>query len=107
MDYKHLVVERRERVLTVTLNRPERLNALSGEMTEELGGLLADLNRGDEDIRCLVLTGAGRGFCAGGDTGGMPGGSNERPRRSAEAVRRGFRGAQSVILGLQRLEIPT
>lgn len=106
-EYKTLLVEQTGRVLTVTLNRPERLNALSGELTAELGGLIAELASGEEDIRCLVLTGAGRAFCAGGDTGGMPGGGGERPRRSAEDVRRGFRGAQSVVLGLQRLEIPS
>ena len=107
VEYRTLLTERRGRVLTVTLNRPERLNSLSGELTDELGGLIADLARSDEDIRCLVLTGAGRAFCAGGDTGGMPGGAGERPKRSAEDARRNFRGAQAVILGLQRLEIPT
>ncbi|MHB8575451.1 MAG: enoyl-CoA hydratase/isomerase family protein [Dehalococcoidia bacterium] len=107
MDYKTLLVERSGRIITVTLNRPERLNSLSAELTDELGGLLTDLANGDEDLRCLVLTGAGRAFCAGGDTGGMPGGKSERPRRSAEDVRRGFRNAQRVVLGLQRLEIPT
>src|SRR5436305_403089 len=106
-QYSTLNVERRERVLIVTLNRPERLNALSPELTDELGSLLSELASGDEDIRCLVLTGAGRAFCAGGDTGGMPGGAGERPRRSAETVRRSFRGAQRVVLGLQRLEIPS
>lgn len=106
-EYKTLLVDRHERVVTVTLNRPERLNALSPELADELGGLLAGLARGDEDVRCLVLTGAGRAFCAGGDTGGMPGGGAERPARSAEEVRRSFRGAQGVILGLQRFEIPT
>jgi enoyl-CoA hydratase/carnithine racemase len=107
LEYKTLSVDRSDRVITVTLNRPERLNALSPDLTEELGDLLSDLYRGEEDLRCLVLTGAGRAFCAGGDTGGMPGGAGERPKRSAEDVRRNFRGAQRVILGLQRLEIPT
>lgn len=107
MDYRTLLVERQDRIITVTLNRPERLNSLSAELTDELGGLLTEIANGDEDLRCLVLTGAGRAFCAGGDTGGMPGGQGERPTRSAEDVRRGFRNAQRVVLGLQRLEIPT
>ncbi len=53
-------------VATVTLNRPEKLNALNGELMEEL---LPHLQRcwGDAAVRCVVLTGAGRGFCAGGD----------------------------------------
>ena len=57
-------------VATITLNRPDRLNA----MTEELiGGVLACLEHAtaDDAIRAVVLTGAGRGFCAGGDLGSM------------------------------------
>jgi 2-(1,2-epoxy-1,2-dihydrophenyl)acetyl-CoA isomerase len=57
-------------VATITLNRPDRLNA----MTEELiGGVLACLEQAaaDDAIRAVVLTGAGRGFCAGGDLGAM------------------------------------
>jgi enoyl-CoA hydratase/carnithine racemase len=107
MAYQTLDVRVENRIATLTLNRPERLNALSGELTAELADALATLARGEEDVRCVVLTGAGRAFCAGGDTGGMAGGSRERPRRSNEDIRRSFRGAQSVILGLQRLEIPT
>ncbi len=109
MTYETLLLEVQDRIATLTLNRPERLNALSPQLTDELGDALATLSRGEEDVRCVVLTGAGRAFCAGGDIGGMPGGAQaqERPRRSNEDVRRGFRGAQSVILGLQRMEIPT
>src|SRR5437870_367082 len=59
-DYQTLIVERRDRVLVVSMNRPERMNALSAELTAELGGLLTELAAGEEDVRCLVLTGAGR-----------------------------------------------
>lgn len=53
-------------VATITLNRPDRLNAISGEMLEQLSSLLleCDANR---DVRAIILTGAGRGFCAGLD----------------------------------------
>jgi enoyl-CoA hydratase/carnithine racemase len=107
VNYETVLVETRDRITTLTLNRPERLNALSAQLTQELGDVLATLARGEEDVRCVILTGAGRAFCAGGDTGGMPGGAQERPARTNEDIRRSFRGAQSVILGLQRLEIPT
>jgi len=107
MTYKTLLVEVRDRIATIMLNRPERLNALSPQLTDELGDAIAGLARGEEDVRCMVLTGSGRAFCAGGDTGGMPGGAQERPRRSNEEIRRSFRGAQSVVLGLYKLEIPT
>ncbi len=57
-------------VLTLTLNRPEARNAMSGAMTAALAEQLANAEL-DPDIRCLVLTGAGNGFCAGGDVKGM------------------------------------
>ncbi len=57
-------------VLTLTLNRPEARNAMSGAMTAALAAQLAaaELSR---DVKCVVLTGAGKGFCAGGDVKGM------------------------------------
>ena len=61
-----LLVEQRDRILILTLNRPERLNAISPGMLQELSAKLVEANK-DPDIRCIVLTGAGRGFCAGLD----------------------------------------
>ncbi len=65
-DGKDLLVERRDGVLYLTLNRPDRLNALSAPM---VAGLLAELSAAaaDDAVGAVVLTGAGRGFCAGGD----------------------------------------
>lgn len=59
-----------ERIATLTLNRPDKLNALSGEMMEELVPIMERLAE-DKEVRCVVVTGAGRGFCAGGDIAGM------------------------------------
>jgi 2-(1,2-epoxy-1,2-dihydrophenyl)acetyl-CoA isomerase len=59
-----------EGVLTLTLNRPEARNALSGAMLAALAGQLAAAEI-DPAVKCLVLTGAGKGFCAGGDVKGM------------------------------------
>ena len=53
-------------VLTITLNRPERLNALTFEVYRELTDTFASL-RDEKDVRVVVITGAGRGFCSGGD----------------------------------------
>jgi 2-(1,2-epoxy-1,2-dihydrophenyl)acetyl-CoA isomerase len=53
-------------VATVTLNRPDNLNSLNTALTEELQKVLAEA-AGDPDVRCVVITGAGRGFCAGAD----------------------------------------
>jgi enoyl-CoA hydratase/carnithine racemase len=59
-------------VATITLNRPDRLNALNGEMYEGLMGAF-DATDGDDAVRAVVVTGAGRGFCAGADLGGGAG----------------------------------
>jgi len=66
MDYRTLIYRVADDVATVTLNRPDRMNSLNGEMRAEL---MDALNRAPREARVLVLTGAGRGFCAGQDLG--------------------------------------
>jgi 2-(1,2-epoxy-1,2-dihydrophenyl)acetyl-CoA isomerase len=61
-----LLVERRGAVVMLTLNRPERLNALTGALADEIGRTLRELEA-DPDVRAVVLTGAGRGFSSGAD----------------------------------------
>lgn len=71
MTYKHLLVTTDEHgVCTVTLNRPKLYNALSGEVALELIDMTTKVNA-DDSIRCVVLTGAGKAFCAGGDLNWM------------------------------------
>ena len=53
-------------VMTITLNRPERLNSFNDVMHQQLSECLKQAER-DDAIRCLLITGAGRGFCAGQD----------------------------------------
>jgi 2-(1,2-epoxy-1,2-dihydrophenyl)acetyl-CoA isomerase len=61
-----LRIERRARIAILTLNRPDRLNALSGALRTALVGACQEL-RDDDDVWAVVLTGAGRGFCSGVD----------------------------------------
>ena len=63
---QEVLVERDGHVATLTLNRPERLNAISGPMLEQLSARLLELDA-DREVRAIVLTGAGQGFCAGLD----------------------------------------
>jgi 2-(1,2-epoxy-1,2-dihydrophenyl)acetyl-CoA isomerase len=67
---QHLLAERRDGVLYLTMNRPDKLNALSEQM---VAGLLEQLHHAasDPEVGAIVLTGAGRGFCAGGDISRM------------------------------------
>ncbi len=63
---EELLVEQADHILTITLNRPDRLNAISGPMLNALSSTLQAANI-DPEVRVVVLTGAGRGFCAGLD----------------------------------------
>ena len=63
---KSFLYEQRERIATITLNRPERLNAITFEVYRELTDTFAAL-RDEKDVRVVVITGAGRAFCSGGD----------------------------------------
>ncbi len=102
MTDEHLLIDRRANgVVVATLNRPEKLNALSPQIRDGLRQMAADL-RADPDARALLITGAGRGFCSGADL------SNREERVAAEAqpglgsteLRYGFAAE------LQQLEIP-
>ncbi len=66
MSFKAIKTSVDHRVLTVTLNRPDRLNAFNGDMQSELIELFTKVNR-DDEVRAVIVTGEGRGFCAGAD----------------------------------------
>ncbi|MET0183271.1 MAG: enoyl-CoA hydratase/isomerase family protein, partial [Caulobacterales bacterium] len=66
MSYEAIRYERQGRVAIVTLNRPERLNALSQSMRDDIHAAIEEA-KADDGVRCMVMTGAGRGFCAGAD----------------------------------------
>ncbi|MBB4267023.1 2-(1,2-epoxy-1,2-dihydrophenyl)acetyl-CoA isomerase PaaG [Roseospira visakhapatnamensis] len=66
--YQTLLLDRADGVARLTLNRPDKLNSFTTEMHAELADALAVV-AGDTAVRCLLLTGAGRGFCAGQDLG--------------------------------------
>jgi 2-(1,2-epoxy-1,2-dihydrophenyl)acetyl-CoA isomerase len=66
MPYDHLLVERRHQVATITLNRPDAYNALTLALGRELFHAVLDVDD-DADVRCIVITGRGKAFCAGGD----------------------------------------
>lgn len=66
MECNDLLLEKEDHIAVMTLNRPDKLNAISGEMREFLPLALQEVQN-DEEIRVLIITGAGRGFCSGAD----------------------------------------
>jgi enoyl-CoA hydratase/carnithine racemase len=100
MAYREILYSVDERVATVTLNRPERLNAWTRTMAEEVRTALSSAVD-DEEVRVIILTGAGRGFCAGADMAELEGAPDDlsalRGHESAEQ-------AVSILMGTKTEE---
>ena len=108
MNYETILLEKKDHVARITLNRPERLNALNRLMFRELNSALEDV-AGDRDVWVLVLTGSGRAFCASADI------KEERqegdrllgymePNEIYQFIRS---GPQAITLKLHQMEKPT
>jgi len=102
MDYEHLIVSREGAAVWVTMNRPERLNALNPRLIEELRHFFTDLYW-KHDIRVVVLKGAGRGFCAGLD---LKDRSGENTRRSVSESLKGQRTISEIVVAMRRCPQP-
>ena len=101
MAYETVTYEVRDGIATITLNRPKRLNAIDRTLAIELKAAL-DEAAADRTARCVVLTGAGRGFCAGVDLSQVP--SDTREFTPGAVLRESF---HPIIHALVRLEKPT
>ena len=66
MAYQHLLLDRKDQIATITLNRPDAYNALNRGLGRDLFHAVLEVDD-DPDVRCVVITGAGKAFCAGGD----------------------------------------
>lgn len=66
MDYENIIYEVSDRIATITLNRPDAYNATTDELYQELQHALGVI-AADQDVGCVIITGAGKGFCAGAD----------------------------------------
>ncbi|MGD0189636.1 MAG: enoyl-CoA hydratase-related protein [Rhizomicrobium sp.] len=100
--YEHLIVREEGAVLWVTMNRPERLNALNRKLVEELRALFVGLYW-RHDIRVVVLAGAGRGFCAGLDLKEREEGN---AKRSVSDSLTGQRRISEIVMAMRRCAQP-
>lgn len=96
--YKYILLKREGKILRLTLNRPERLNAIIPEMHTEITNVFADI-RHDQETDVVIITGAGRGFCAGADL--------KEPLLSDKAERdKIFAEARDIIVNILEIEKP-
>ena len=86
MEFECILYDVKDKVLTITLNRPDRLNAYTGQMQSNLIEAFDKAGK-DDGIRAIIVTGAGRGFCAGADMDGLAAtseGKSQSDQREAE-----------------------
>ncbi len=93
MEYQAILLEKKNNIATLTLNRPEKLNALNPQMMVELVHAFRNVNQ-DDEIKVLVITGTGRGFCSGLDLSAQAGnqgsgsGTEEKTETEIEGISR-------------------
>jgi 2-(1,2-epoxy-1,2-dihydrophenyl)acetyl-CoA isomerase len=99
-DYKNILMKKEDRIVTITLNRPERMNALTVEMTLEIIQALEEVGQ-DSGTRVVVFTGAGRAFCVGADLNSP----DFKINSAADAVET-LKSATQIIMGIRNLSKP-
>jgi 2-(1,2-epoxy-1,2-dihydrophenyl)acetyl-CoA isomerase len=100
--YEHIQITESEGIATITLNRPDKLNAFIGHMRRDLAEALEHAGS-DRNIRVVIITGAGRAFCAGGDVMFM---AELMQRRDAEEFARILGAGRRVILAIRQMTKP-
>jgi len=105
VDFETVILKKEGHIATITMNRPEMMNALNTQMLQEMVAAIDEIACND-DVRVVVLTGAGRVFCSGADIseGGKASGLSGTPVEMHHNLRNSY---QKVALRLQRLDKPT
>jgi len=102
MSYESIVYECADGIARITLNRPDRLNSFTASMHGELRDALAKVEA-DKSVRVLLITGAGRGFCAGQDLSDRAVAPGSAPVDLGESIETNYR---PLVLGLRALPLP-
>ena len=102
MSDEVLLVEKTDHVAVLTLNRPHKLNALNADLRDAMQDAVSSVNT-DDDVRAVIFTGAGRGFCSGADLTGGGGGVSLPPTQSDHLDDLGWVGRQALaVYGLDK-----
>jgi len=102
MSWEHVLLNVTDNIALITLNRPERMNAFGGMMRQEIVEVLERVAV-DKDVRVVVITGAGKAFCTGGDVGEFGAGTT---KALAPAVSSERHAMCKAVLSINRMEKP-
>jgi len=102
MSYEHILISEADCIATITLNRPDKLNAFIGHMRRDLAEALEQAGS-DRSVRVVIVTGAGRAFCAGGDISFM---AELMKRHDAEEFARILGAGRRVITAIRQMTKP-
>jgi len=86
MSWEHVLLDKNEGIATITMNRPEKMNAFSGNMRDEIWEIIQDVCS-DKEVRVIVITGAGKAFCVGGDVNEFVSGTSKAISSNASSER--------------------
>ena len=100
--YENILISENEGILTITLNRPEKLNSFIGHMRRDLAEALEHAGS-DRNVRVVIITGAGRAFCAGGDVAYM---AELMQRKDSDEFSRILGAGRRVILAIRQMTKP-
>ena len=102
MSYEHVLLNKKDHIALITLNRPEKLNAFGGRMRQEISEAVQDVCA-DNDVRVIVITGAGKAFCVGGDVTEFVSGETKALTETLPSERPAM---SQIVLALNRVEKP-
>lgn len=102
MKWEHILLDKEDKIATITLNRPEKYNAFAGHMREDILEAVEEVCE-DPDVRVIVVTGAGKAFCSGGDVNEFVSGSSKALSRAASSERPAM---SRIVLAINAAEKP-
>ena len=106
MESDHLIYTREAGIATITLNRPQKLNAFTSEMYQGLSTIIEEVEK-DNDVKVLVITGTGRAFCVGADVKSLEQGLSQKPDNMSPPTEFTTEMVSKILtFPLQRMEKP-